>query len=135
MSETLTRVLVRPCDAAEILSKQAQKWIILSKTETTWIILSEKTQKWIILSKNGSFWIKHKRSTSIGHASLSFFMLLCYAGASFITLFVPAHRTGTKINKLTIDKIDARSKSRNQVYLGYALQGGKRRSQLTFFTH
>ena len=44
-------------------------------------------------------------------------------------------RTGTKINKLTIDKIDARSKSRNQVHLGYALQGGKRRSQLTFFTH
>ena len=60
MSETLTPVLVRPCDAAEILSKWALKWIILSKTETIRIILSEKTQKWIILSKNGSFWIKKK---------------------------------------------------------------------------
>jgi hypothetical protein len=50
MGETPCGVLVRPCDAAEILSKEAQKWIILSKMETTWIILSKKTQDWIILS-------------------------------------------------------------------------------------
>jgi hypothetical protein len=52
-------------------------------------------------------------------------------GAEFYHPFRTCSRTGAKINKLTIDKIDARSKSRNQVYLGYALQGGKRRSQLT----
>ncbi len=42
MGETLAPVLVKPREAAEILSKEALKWIILSKTETDWIILSVK---------------------------------------------------------------------------------------------